>query len=302
MPEYAKRLEFGDISDTVNRYAAELEARGVHAIVVLAHAGGGQDSPTTASGEIIGETRQMTDAVDAVVAGHTHTLINVRVGHKLVTQAVSYGTAFDQTDLWIDPDTDDVVDASAEVVRTWDDEVEPDARLASMVEGYRARLGDLATRVVAVAPDSGVTRTPGPDGPNELGWLVAESQRQAAHADVAFVPPDWVRADLPRGPITFADLFDVQPFGNDVVRMRMTGADLQAVLAQQNLPGQPTLLSAGLPSQIDPSRSYVVATSSFLAAGGEDFSAFARGTDRSVVGKDVDALQALVAERYPVIG
>ncbi|HEX4735836.1 MAG TPA: CapA family protein [Thermoleophilaceae bacterium] len=109
MPRYARRLAFTDISDTVNRYAAELQARGVHAIVVLAHAGGVQETDTEASGEIVGETRQMSDAVDAVVAGHTHTLMNLRVAGKPVTQAVSYGTAFDQIDLWIDPRTDDVV-------------------------------------------------------------------------------------------------------------------------------------------------------------------------------------------------
>jgi 5'-nucleotidase len=299
MPEYAARLEFEDISDSVNRYAGELEQRGVHAIVVLAHAGGAQESDTSAAGEIVGETEQMTDAVDVVVSGHTHTLMNVRVGHKLVTQAVSYGTAFDQIDLWIDPHTGEVMQSAADVPRTWNDEVGPDARVAAMVEGYRARLGDLATKALAFAPD-GVERTAGPDGPNELGWLVAESQRRAAGADVAFVPPDWVRSDLAPGRVTFADLFEVQPFGNQIVRMRMTGADIEAALAEQERPGQPQLLVAGLPERIERDRSYVVAASEFLAAGGEGFGSFTRGTDRQAVGKDVDALAKLIAERYPV--
>jgi 5'-nucleotidase len=143
-------------------------------------------------------------------------------------------------------------------------------------------------------------RTPGPDGRNELGWLVAESQRRAAHADVAFVPPDWVRSDLPAGPLMYADLFEVQPFGNDVVRMRMTGAEIQAVLDEQERPDQPELIAAGLPARIDPDASYVVAASDFLAAGGEGFSAFARGTERQPVGKDIDALVELFGERYPV--
>jgi 5'-nucleotidase len=300
LPEYGARLEFQDISDSVNRYASALEARGVHAIVVLAHAGGAQETDDEAEGEIVGEMRQMTDAVDAVVAGHTHTLMNVRVGHKLVTQAVSYGTAFDQIDLWIDPVRDEVVQSAAEVPRTWNDEVRPDARVAAMVERYRARLGDLATKALAFVPD-GVQRTAGPDGPNELGWMVAESQRRAAGADIAFVPPDWVRSDLDPGPVTFADLFEVQPFGNQIVRMRMTGADVQTVLAEQERPGQPQLLVAGLPERIKPDQSYVVAASDFLAAGGEGFGAFARGIDRSTVGKDVDALAALIADRYPVV-
>ncbi|HEX4735837.1 MAG TPA: 5'-nucleotidase [Thermoleophilaceae bacterium] len=131
--------------------------------------------------------------------------------------------------------------------------------------------------------------------------LVAESQRRLAHADIAFVPPDWVRADLPAGPVTFAALFAVQPFGNQIVRMRMTGADLQEVLNEEEDPGHPKLIASGLPERFDPDRTYVVAASDFLASGGEGFEAFARGTDREAVGKDVDALEALLAERYPVV-
>jgi 5'-nucleotidase len=212
---------------------------------------------------------------------------------------MSFGTAFDQLELWIDPASDEVVASSADVPRTWNDEVRPDRKVAAMVEHYRAQLGDLATRPIAAVREP-ITRTPGPHGGNELGWLVAESQRLAAHADIAFVPPDWVRSDLPAGPLSYSDLFEVQPFGNDVVRMRMTGADIDAVLHQQEEPGQPELVAAGLPSAIDDHASYVVAASNFLASGGEGFTAFTRGTERTLVGKDIDALAGFFATHDPV--
>jgi 5'-nucleotidase len=109
------------------------------------------------------------------------------------------------------------------------------------------------------------------------------------------VPPDWIRADLPAGALTYSDLFDVQPFGNELIRMQMSGADLQAVLDQQDVPGQPTLIATGLPAQIEPGVDYSVVAGEFLAAGGEGFSAMTRGTDRRPVGKDVDALAAYAA-------
>jgi 5'-nucleotidase len=163
-----------------------------------------------------------------------------------------------------------------------------------MVERYRARLGDLATRQIAFA-SAPITRQPGPDGTSALGRLVADSERAAAHAQIAFVPPDWIRADLPAGALTYSDLFDVQPFGNELIRMQMSGADLQAVLDQQDVPGQPTLIATGLPAQIEPGVDYSVVAGEFLAAGGEGFSAMTRGTDRRPVGKDVDALAAYAA-------
>jgi 5'-nucleotidase len=294
MPQYARRLQFADISDTVDRYASELETRGVRAIVVLAHAGGVQESDEAGSGEIFHETRQMTDAVDAVVSGHTHTLINVRVGHKRVTQAVAFGTAFGEIDMSIDRRTGDVLETGADIVHAWDDRVEPDPRVAKMVERYRARLGDLATRPIAFAP-APITRQPEPDGISELGRLVADSERATAHAQIALVPPDWIRADLPAGRLTYADLFDVQPFGNELIRMKMSGADLRAVLDEQSAPGQPELIASGLPARIEPHEDYSVVAGEFLAAGGEGFSAMTRGTDRRRVGKDVDALAAHAA-------
>jgi 5'-nucleotidase len=294
LPRYAERLRFADISDTVNRYAGELQARGVQAIVVLAHAGGTQESDEAGEGEIFTETKQMTDAVDVVVSGHTHTVINVHSGHKLVTQAASFGTAFDDIELVIDPQTKDVLDARADIVRTWNDELAPDPVLAAMVERYRARLGDLATRTVAFAPRP-LTR--GPDG--GLGALIAASQREAAHADIAFVAPDWIRADLQAGALTYADLFQAQPFGNELIRMKMSGADVEAVLAQQEAPGHPFLVAGGLPGPIDPGAEYAVVASEFLAAGGEGFSAFERGRDRTPAGKDIDALVAYAERVLP---
>ncbi len=57
-------------------------------------------------------------------------------------------------------------------------------------------------------------------------------------------------------------------------------------------------MSTGVPAEIDPARDYVVAASDFLAAGGEGFDAFTRGSGRASARKDVDDLVALLAKRY----
>ena len=55
-----------------------------------------------AAGEIVDETRQMDDAVDVVIAGHTHSELNLQVEGKLVVEALSHGMAFDW---WRSPST-----------------------------------------------------------------------------------------------------------------------------------------------------------------------------------------------------
>src|SRR5204863_4500278 len=89
LPRFARRFRFLDLSDSVNRWVPALQRRGVQAIVVLAHSGAFQTGGpgSEAAGEIVDETRQMSDAVDLVISGHTHSYLNTRVGRKLVVQS-----------------------------------------------------------------------------------------------------------------------------------------------------------------------------------------------------------------------
>ena len=56
--------------------------------------------------------------------------------------------------------------------------------------------------------------------------------------------PGGIRVALPRaGPVTHGDLFAVLPFGNAIVTMDLTGAQIRALLEQQwNDPRQPRIL------------------------------------------------------------
>lgn len=42
---------------------------------------------------------------------------------------------------------------------------------------------------------------------------------KASAADFAFMNPGGIRADLPQGDVTFADLAKIQPFGNTLVKL-----------------------------------------------------------------------------------
>lgn len=85
VPDAVSPFEFLDISETVDRYAAELQKKGVETIVVLAHAGGTQTTAEEATGEIISETAEMQNtAVDAIIAGHSHSYLNTTVNDILI--------------------------------------------------------------------------------------------------------------------------------------------------------------------------------------------------------------------------
>ena len=89
----------------------------------------------------------MSDAVDVVIAGHSHSQLDLRVpnasgrGDKLIVEALSYGMAYDRVDLAVDRRSGHVVAKSADVPATAHERVAPDAPVAELVAGYVAAGG-----------------------------------------------------------------------------------------------------------------------------------------------------------------
>jgi 5'-nucleotidase len=263
LERHAARFRFTDISEAVNRWVPELRRRGVEAIVVLAHAGGPTQDESDAPdyvGEIIDEAREMSSAVDVVVAGHSHSRIHVRVpnadgsGDKLIVEALSYGVAYDQVDIRVDTRTGDVLSKSAEIPGTAHAGIEGDAGMAALVERYRERVAPLAEHVV------GLTGAPLTRSGGELGQLVANAERAFAQADVGVVKPVSLRADIDAGPVTYAEVAEALAFDHPVVRVRMSGRELRALIGDD-------AYVAG-PDELDPGAEYSVAASELIAGAG----------------------------------
>jgi 5'-nucleotidase len=275
LSQFARQFRWLDLSDSINRWVPELRSQGVEAIVVLAHAGAFHHGPDAAVGEIIDEARQMDDAVDAVVAGHTHSRLNLSVDGKLVIQAFSYGVAFDRVRLRVDRRSGDVVEAAGRVLPTTHAGIEPDPEVAELVETYAERVAPLGDRVVGHLPHD-------LDKP-ALDQLAADAQRAFAGADIAIMNPgNTRRPDLEAGPVTYAEAFEVHAYEHPIWRLRMRGADLTAIMAEQ-----PKLLVSG-PRDLDPDTVYTVAANGIVA----ERPLFAGAIERELVGTDLEALVA----------
>lgn len=294
LPRHARRFRFTDISDAVDRWVPELQRQGVEAIVVLAHSGASSEpgDHDSAAGEIIDETGQMSSAVDVVIAGHSHSLLNLRVpnvdgdGDKLVVEALSYGVAYDRVDITVDRASGDIVDKAGAVPSTRHDAVTPDRATDELVRAYADRIAPLARRVVGRS-DQSLTRANG-----RLGALAAAAQRELTGADVALVNPGSLRADLDAGPLLYEELFAVHPYDFPLVRSKLNGRVLSQLLAELRIDApNPGVYVAG-PARIDPDETYTVSTNEWMATG-EAFPALRRAER---VGRPVDSeTEALVS-------
>ncbi|HEX7062165.1 MAG TPA: bifunctional metallophosphatase/5'-nucleotidase [Woeseiaceae bacterium] len=332
-------LTFGDEAATINRLVSEIRAQGVEAIVVLIHQGGypedgSEDECKGFAGPIIDIVRRTDPAVDLFITGHTHRHYLCRIDGRPVTSAGSFGRWYTRIEARLAPRTGDLTVVSTDNVPVTHDVV-PAADVAALVADYRARAQAVSQSVVGTIT-ADITEEPNAAGGNRLGALIADAQLAAtrdAGAVVAFMNPGGIRTDLlyeaagaeRDGEVTFAEISATQPFGNTLVTMTLTGAQIDTLLEQQWVGQQaPNMLmpSAGFSyafsrsapdgervapgaveiggMPIQPDGEYRVTVNSFLAGGGDGFPVLKEGTERVEGIVDIDALRAYLREHSPV--
>jgi 5'-nucleotidase len=314
-------LTFLDEADTVNALVPRLRAAGADAVVVLIHQGAtpAPGSPPDAcrgvSGPLV-ELAQRFRGVDVVVSGHTHQVyVCPDLGGALVTSAGAYGRFLTRISLELDPVQHRVLSRTAVQVPVTHD-LPPEAQVQALVDRAVARAAPLAQRPVGRLT-ARLSRSGGASGESPLGDVVADAHLAAtrdAQAALAFTNSGGLRADLPAGTVTFGDVFSAQPFGNTLVTVTMTGAQLVEALEQQWTGSRPRILqpsanvhyswseSASVGARVvagsvrvdgravEATARYRVTVNSFLAQGGDGFEAFTRGTERVGGPPDSEAL------------
>lgn len=292
---------FRDVLDQVRAQHPDLT-------ILLAHEGAFCDTLPCA-GEVIDLAKELdSTAVQLIVSGHTHSLVNTRVNGIPIVQARSNGTAYGVVDLIRRDDGSRTWNVRVETV--YADQVTPDSGMTAMLARYRPMVEKLSTQKVAVFRDSLLRR----GDQYALGNLIADAQRASATGiDFAIMNNGGIRRDIYPGPATYGDLFELQPFFNNVTRVWMTGAQVRQLLEQVVWKGKPNMHVSGLTFRYDPAkpagqrvvsvktakggslapaRTYIVAMSDFLQNGGEGL-AFLRTLANRRTGKtDLDALIA----------
>jgi 5'-nucleotidase len=343
-PSGVEGLTFKDEADTANALVPILKSRGVETIVVLIHEGGAQTGTYNQcvgiSGAIVDIVNRLDPEIDVVISGHTHQAYNCNINGKLVTSAASFGRLVTDIDLKIDRISGEVTQMAANNVIVTRD-VPKASLLTELIAKYQAVAGPIANRVIgSITAD--ITRATNAAGESALGDVIADAQLENTKpaseggAIVAFMNPGGIRADFTYnqisggeqpGEVTYGEMFTVQPFGNNLVTMDLTGSQIDTLLEQQfNNPsaGQNRILqvsngftytwsqSAAAGNKvdiasimingaaIDPNATYRITVNSFLADGGDNFSVLKQGTNRLGGAVDTDALEAYFKAFSPV--
>jgi len=305
-PSGVAGVKFTDEVTAINKYAKELTDQGVKTIVVLAHnPGSSKTDGTGATGQVVDMAKAVDPAVDVIYGAHDHKYLNTNVDGKVLVQSWSYGTAFSDIDLTIDPATGDVIkdQTKAEVVDTLHSKITPDAKIKAELDGYQEDIKPVVSQVVG-STSAPITNAANASGESALGNLIADGMRAVTHTQLGFMNSGGIRNPLPEGTITWGDLFKVQPFGNDLVKMTVTGDQIRTLLNQQfqappsynkimaisglsytwtdSQPYGSKVLDIYLEdgSLINPMANYSISVNNFMADGGDGFTVLKSGKNR----------------------
>lgn len=356
-----KDVDFHDEAETVNSLIPELKKQGVEAIVVVVHEGVAPSTKFNAktcaglSGPLTGILDRLDTAVDVVVSGHTHqsyicdySTLNPQKPF-LLTSAGQYGTAITNIKLELDGKTGDVIKKDAQQVPIQSEaytsgtttvnltnlyeKFNKTPSIEAILDKYRQAVTTISARIVGTATTV-INRNAAESGETALGNLIADAQQAAAltasnqGSDFTLMNPGGVRADLQtnsNNQITFGDVFAVQPFGNSIVTLSLTGQQIRELLEQQwsganadrprilqpskelsyaykkdatAVPRATQIMISG--QALMDSKSYRVTVNSFIADGGDNFTVLTKGTNRVGGGQDVDALEKYINQNSPV--
>ncbi|MEI5992757.1 5'-nucleotidase C-terminal domain-containing protein [Candidatus Enterococcus mansonii] len=318
LKEHYEAYDFLDEAETIAYYASQLKEQGVNAIIVLAHI------PATSKAEkvagdaatIMGKVDKQypEHSVDAFFAAHNHQYTNGIVNKTRIVQSTSQGKGYIDLQGTLDPETNDFTQTPKAQVLPVDpaakDAPKVDEKVAVTVKDAEDRVATVTNKKIGTAKENGaITREVNESKESPLGNLITDAQvamakAQGINADFAMTNNGGIRADLAVGEnreITWGAAQAVQPFGNIMQVVEMTGAQIEQVLNEQydederyflqisglsytyvktddqNQPFQVQTMSKKDGTPIQKDQSYLVVINDFLYGGGDGFSGFTGG-------------------------
>ena len=236
---------------TINTEAARLRDAGVAAIVVMGHSGATGGDLTEPTGPLV-DIADGVEGVDAVIGDHTDVQVAAtRSNGVLVVENRSKGVMFTRLRLVVDSESGEVVYKTADFHRPWTIGVEPDPEIQALIDELNAELEPILGTVIGTATlpipraDACATEN-GRTCESLVGNVITDALRLTYETDFALTnsggiradltcpaeenPEDFCPADADPNTISRGQVLSVLPFGNEVVTLDLTGAQLKEML------------------------------------------------------------------------
>jgi len=311
-PEGVRHLEFRDEAAEAAARLPEIKKLNPDAVVLIIHRGITEDLSTkrvdvsTWTFEGLGAHSALLVAraapgIDLALGGHHHAAL--LKGYRdpvsgTVLGESGYGLSYvTRAELTFDDATGKLTGVSAGVLPLWTDQTGEDAAVLKTIAGFTAQVErEMGQTVGRAATDLLFSPERLDSG---IGNWVSDVTREVTGAQLAFQNTGAIRAEIRKGPVRLRDLYQAMPFDNNIITMRLTGAQVRRLMSD-NLVGPKSFMQvSGLQVEFKPGpvrepallrlicrgkeikddQEFTIATNDYLAGGGTGGEAFAGGRE-----------------------
>ena len=229
-----KDMKFTSPTEEARTQVEKLKAKGVDAIIVIAHMGIDNENkiPDTGMRDVI----NAVDGIDVVIAGHMHKDVpSETIKNTLITEPHRYGTVVSEVDLTFDiNDKKEVKLVKKESKTVPVKELEADKKIAEIYKPYHEKLRELNNVVIGQTENEmvpqetkhGVSAAFSRD--TGLSSFINDVEQHYSGADVVTFSFDHQKARMNKGDIKKKDIiFNYRYAGGDVTVYEMTGKQLK---------------------------------------------------------------------------
>ena len=229
-----KDMKFTSPTEEARTQVEKLKAKGVDAIIVIAHMGIENENkiPDTGMRDVI----NAVDGIDVVIAGHMHKDVpSETIKNTLITEPHRYGTVVSEVDLTFDiNDKKEVKLVKKESKTVPVKELEADKKIAEIYKPYHEKLRELNNVVIGQTENEmvpqetkhGVSAAFSRD--TGLSSFINDVEQHYSGADVVTFSFDHQKARMNKGDIKKKDIiFNYRYAGGDVTVYEMTGKQLK---------------------------------------------------------------------------
>lgn len=212
-----------ELYEQVQKTVDECRENGAEYVIALSHLGIAEESEPFRSVDVI----QNTSGIDAVLDGHSHSVIPCRIEYNKLGEEVllsSTGTKLNNIGQLVITSCGNITvglisdypakdSAMSEYIGQLQSELETDMERVVAKSGFALPISENGIRLVR-------------NRETAIGDFCADAFRELSGADIALMNGGGIRADLPEGDIKYGDIISVMPYGNTLCMAKAKGSEI----------------------------------------------------------------------------
>ncbi|MCF8222757.1 MAG: bifunctional metallophosphatase/5'-nucleotidase [Bacteroidales bacterium] len=205
-PSKVENIVFSDAAQILGNYSTLKEDSGADLLILLSHLGHNYGEGATSDYSVAGDF----PFFDMIIGGHSHSIQDTTINGVHIYQAGSYLNYLGKISLRVKDE--EIISEEFELIGL-DDYDNYSVEIADIVDDYNTN-PDFAE--VIGTNNNYLTRN------RTVGCFYTDAIRGYLQTDISFQNPGGIRADIDEGDITLLEIYNVDPFGNGLLKYEMT--------------------------------------------------------------------------------